>query len=119
MIITNLPRREVIGKSTPNYYHSKTEKSNLFTLLEGKTNIFIAGDFNARCRDYGDIFNAVRVSTLKALFNGLIFRCFFGGSATFKFLLLLKRHTILHGRWKTLQLEVVIITQYDYELNTI
>ncbi|XP_058987522.1 RNA-directed DNA polymerase from mobile element jockey isoform X1 [Musca domestica] len=64
--------------------HLKRELSKLFTLLEGKPNVFIAGDFNARCRDYGDIFDTVRGSTVKTLFDGSIFRCINDGSATFK-----------------------------------
>lgn len=62
----------------------KTEVSKLLIFLNGKSNVIIGGDFNARCKAYGDVFDTVRGSTVQTLMDSSAFRCVNDGSATFK-----------------------------------
>lgn len=62
----------------------KDELIKLLVFLEGKLNVFICGDFNARSKTYGDVFDTVRGSAVKSLFEGSTFRCLNDGNITFK-----------------------------------
>lgn len=62
----------------------KNELFKLLTFLNGKSNVIIAGDFNARNKDFGDSFTTVRGKAVKTIFDDSIFRCINTGKKTFK-----------------------------------